>query len=103
SRVGFALTFSWHLDVDEPALVMKRAFELPKLKYLHELLEKVEALPEDKTAIGVDDQGGLVSWDWSCETPHGLLNAGSRQCKTETEMAMVAQVLRKGGEVTYVD
>ena len=103
SRVGFSLTFSWQLDADEPVLVMKRAFELPKLVYLHEVLEKVEALPEHKTAIGVDDRGNLVAWDWNCENPHGLLNAGSRHGKTETELAMVAQVLRKGGKVTYVD
>ena len=103
SRIGFSLTFSWQLDVDEPVLVMKRAFELPKLVYLHEVLEKVRALPEHKTAIGVDDRGNLVCWNWDTENPHGLLNAGSRHGKTETELAMVAQVLEKGGRVTYVD
>ena len=103
SRVGFSLTFSWQLDADEPVLAMKRAFELPKLVHLHEVLAKVEALPEHKTAIGLDDRGGLVCWDWNVENPHGLLNAGSRHGKTETEMAMVGQVLRKGGKVTYVD
>ena len=103
SRIGFALTFSWQLDVDEPVLVMKRAFELPKLVFLHDVLEKVKALPEHKTAIGLDDRGNLVTWNWNTENPHGLLNAGSRHGKTETEMAMVAQVLEKGGQVTYVD
>ena len=103
SRIGFALTFSWQLDVDEPVLVMKRAFELPRLVFLHDVLEKVRALPEHKTAIGLDDRGNLVTWNWNTENPHGLLNAGSRHGKTETEMAMVAQVLEKGGQVTYVD
>jgi hypothetical protein len=103
SRIGFGLTFSWQLDVDEPVLVMKRAFQLPALVYLHEVLEKVRALPEHKTAIGVDDRGNLICWDWKTENPHGLLNAGSRHGKTETELAMVAQVLEKGGRVTYVD
>jgi hypothetical protein len=103
SRVGFALTFGWQLDVDEPVLVMKRAFELPRLVHLHEVLGKVRALPEHKTAIGLDDRGNLVCWDWNIENPHGLLNAGSRHGKTETEMAIVAQVLEKGGRVTYVD
>ena len=103
SRVGFGLTFSWQLDVDEPVLVMKRAFQLPPLVFLHEVLEKVRALPEHKTAIGLDDRGSLVCWDWKTENPHGLLNAGSRHGKTETELAMVAQVLEKGGRVTYVD
>ena len=78
SRIGFALTFSWQLDADEPVLVMKRAFELPKLVYLHEVLEKVEALPEHKTAIGVDDRGNLVCWDWTIENPHGLLERRAR-------------------------
>ena len=103
SRIGFSLTFGWQLDADEPVLVMKRAFELPKLVYLHEVLEKVKALPEHKTAIGVDDRGDLVTWNWNTENPHGLLNAGSRHGKTETELAMVAQVLEKGGRVTYID
>jgi hypothetical protein len=103
SRIGFALTFSWQLDVDEPVLVMKRAFELPGIVFLHDVLEKVRALPEHKTAIGLDDRGNLVTWNWNTENPHGLLNAGSRHGKTETEMAMVAQVLEKGGQVTYVD
>lgn len=103
ARLGFALVFAWHTDIDQPELVMKRAFELPPIVYLHEVLEKVEALPEDKTAIGVDDRGNLVCWDWGSEAPHGLLNAGSRHGKTETEEGMVCQVLRKGGKTTYVD
>ena len=104
SRVGFDLVFDWsRTSALEPELVMSRARELPRLVYLHEVLEQVDALPEHKTAIGVDDQGNLVCWDWGCETPHGLLNAGSRHGKTETEEGMVAQVLRKGGKVTYVD
>jgi len=103
SRIGFALTFNWQLDADEPVLVMKRAFELPGLVFLHDVLERVRALPEHKTAIGLDDRGNLVTWNWNTENPHGLLNAGSRHGKTETEMAMVAQVLEKGGQVTYVD
>jgi hypothetical protein len=82
---------------------MTRARQMPSLVYLHEVLDRVEALPEDKTAIGLDDQGNLVSWSWNIENPHGLMNAGSRHGKTETEMAMVCQVLRKGGKVTYID
>jgi hypothetical protein len=103
SRVGFDLVFEWRTSIPEPELVMTRAFALPKLVYLHEVLDAVDALPETKTAIGLDDQGGLVCWDWATENPHGLLNAGSRHGKTETEEGMVCQVLRKGGKVTYVD
>lgn len=103
ARLGFAVVFAWKTDIDEPEMVMTRAFEFPPIVYLHEVLEKVDALPEDKTAIGVDDQGHLVCWDWGSESPHGLLNAGSRHGKTETEEGMVCQVLRKGGKSTYVD
>ena len=103
SRVGFDLVFNWQASIPQPEVVMSRARELPRLVYLRDVLELVEALPEHKTAIGLDDQGNLVCWDWGCETPHGLLNAGSRHGKTETEEGMVAQVLRKGGKVTYVD
>lgn len=103
SRVGFELVFNWRLADDEPAVVMTRAYELPGIVYLHEVLERVDALPETKTAIGLDDQGELVCWDWGTENPHGLLNAGSRHGKTETEEGMVCQVLRKGGKTTYVD
>jgi len=103
SRVGLDLVFSWNLAVDEPYLDMTRARKMPTLVHLHEVLDRVEALPEDKTAIGVDDQGNLVSWDWASESPHGLLNAGSRHGKTETEEGMVCQVIRKGGLVTYID
>ena len=103
SRVGLDLVFSWNLAVDEPYLDMTRARQMPTLVHLHEVLDRVEALPEDKTAIGLDDQGNLVCWDWASEAPHGLLNAGSRHGKTETEEGMVCQVLRKGGVVTYID
>jgi hypothetical protein len=103
SRVGFDLVFNWQASIPQPEVVMSRARELPRLVYLHDVLEQVEALPEHKTAIGLDDQGNLVCWDWGSETPHGLLNAGSRHGKTEVEEGMVAQVLRKGGKCTYVD
>jgi len=103
SHVGYDIVFNWRLADAEPVLKMTRAYELPSLVYLHEVIDRVEALPEDKTAIGLDDQGNLVSWDWSSESPHGLLNAGSRHGKTESEEAMVSQVLRKGGTVTYID
>ena len=66
-------------------------------------LEKVEALPDHKTAIGLDDQGGLVCWDWSCENPHGMVVAGSRHGKTELNRSITAQVVRKGGRVCAVD
>jgi len=103
SRIGFELVFQWRVADERPVLEMTRAHELPQIVYLHEVLDRVEALPEDKTAVGLDDQGGLVCWDWNSESPHGLLNAGSRHGKTETEEGMVAQVLRKGGTVTYID
>ena len=102
-RVGFDMKFTWKTDVDEPYLDMTRARKMPTLVYLHDVLDRVEALPEDKTAIGLDDQGNLVCWDWANESPHGLLNAGSRHGKTETEEGMVCQVIRKGGKVTYID
>jgi len=103
SRVGLDLVFSWNLAAAAPYLDMTRARKMPTLVYLNDVLDQVEALPEDKTAIGLDDQGNLVCWDWGCESPHGLLNAGSRHGKTETEEGMVCQVLHKGGVVTYVD
>ena len=102
-RVGFDMKFTWKTDVDEPYLDMTRARKMPTLVYLHDVLDRVEALPEDKTAIGLDDQGSLICWDWANESPHGLLNAGSRHGKTETEEGMVCQVIRKGGKVTYID
>jgi len=82
SRVGFQLTFSWETqDTDEPVLVMRRAREMPSVVYLHEVLDRVEALPDHKTAIGLDDQGNLVCWDWLAENPHGMVVAGSRHGK----------------------
>ena len=121
SRIGFAMTASWDMSADRPVLTMARTRDLPTLVYFSaagvpdgpkaeaqrqaaaELMAKVDALPDHKTAIGVDDHGGLVCWDWNIENPHGLLNAGSRHGKTEAMMGMVAQVLRKGGRATYVD
>ena len=103
TRTGLDLVPQWRTSDERPALVLTRAHELPRIVYLHSVLEKVEALPEDKTAIGIDDQGQLVCWDWGSESPHGLINAGSRHGKTETEEGMVCQVLRKGGRVTYID
>jgi hypothetical protein len=104
SRIGFQLTFSWETqDTDEPELVMRRAREMPTKVYLHDVLEKVEALPDHKTAIGLDDQGNLVCWDWKCENPHGLIVAGSRHGKTELNRSITAQVVRKGGRVGGVD
>ena len=121
SRIGFAMAASWDMSAARPVMTMARTRDLPTLVYFDpasvpggpeaeaqrrvaaEVRAKVEALPEHKTAIGVDDHGGLVCWDWAIENPHGLLNAGSRHGKTEAMMGMVAQVLRKGGRVTYVD
>ena len=121
SRIGFQMAASWDMSAARPVLTMARTRDLPRLVYLSpagvpdgpraeqqraaaaDLLARVDALPEHKTAIGVDDCGNLVCWDWAIENPHGLLNAGSRHGKTEAMMAMVAQVLRKGGRVTYVD
>ena len=121
SRIGFAMTAAWDMSAERPVLEMCRTRDLPSLVYFDpaavppgphaeaqrrvaaEVRAKVEALPDHKTAIGVDDHGNLVSWDWNIENPHGLLNAGSRHGKTEAMMGMVAQVLRKGGRVTYVD
>lgn len=77
SRIGFQLTYSWQTqDTDEPELVMRRAREMPSKVYLHEVLEKVEALPDHKTAIGLDDQGNLVCWDWSCVAEGSLVQTG---------------------------
>jgi hypothetical protein len=103
SRVGFDLVFDWRTSAASPEVVMTRARELPSIAYLRDWVEKLEALPEHKTGIGPNDRDELECWDWATENPHGLLNAGSRHGKTETEIAMVAQVLRKGGKVTYVD
>jgi len=121
SRIGYAMTSSWDMSADRPVMTMARTRDLPTLVYFSpagvpdgpkaraqreaaaELMAKVDALPDHKTAIGVDDHGGLVCWDWNIENPHGLLNAGSRHGKTEAMMGMIAQVLRKGGRVTYVD
>ena len=121
SRIGFAMAASWDMSAARPVMTMARTRDLPALVYFDpasvpggpqaeaqrrvaaDVRAKVEALPEHKTAIGVDDHGSLVCWDWAIENPHGLLNAGSRHGKTEAMMGMVAQVLRKGGRVTYVD
>ena len=121
SRIGFSMAASWDMSVARPVMTMTRTRDLPLLVYFDpdsvpdgpkaeaqrrvaaDVRAKVEALPENKTAIGVDDHGGLVCWDWAIENPHGLLNAGLRHGKTEAMMGMVAQVLRKGGRVTYVD
>jgi hypothetical protein len=103
ARTGLNLNPEWRTYDEQPELRLTRAHELPSIVYLHSVLGKVERLPEDKTAIGVDDQGNLVCWDWGSESPHGLMNAGSRHGKTETEEGMVCQVIRKGGRVTYID
>jgi len=83
ARLGFALVFAWHTDIDQPELVMTRAYELPSIVYLHEYLDQLAALPADKIGLGVDDRGRLVCWDWKVENPHGLTVGGSRHGKTE--------------------
>jgi hypothetical protein len=103
SRIGFDMTFTWNLAADEPYLDMTRAREMPSIVYLHDVLERVEALPDSKTAIGLDDQDNLVCWDWLAENPHGMVVAGSRHGKTELNRSMTAQVVRKGGRVGGVD
>lgn len=103
SRVGLSLTFSWQLDADEPVLVMKRAFEMPSLVLLRDVLDQIAGLPDDKSAIGLDDHGQIVCWDWKNESPHALINAGSRHGKTELEEGLICQELRRGGDATVVD
>ena len=103
SRIGLALTFTWQLDVDEPVLVMRRAREMPSIVYLDDVRKRVEALPDSQTAIGLDDQGNLVCWNWLVENPHGMVVAGSRHGKTELNRSITAQVVRKGGRVFAAD
>jgi hypothetical protein len=103
SRVGFSLVFSWKLDADEPVLVMSRAYEMPKLVLLSDVLDQIAALPDDKSAIGFDDHARMVCWDWKNESPHALINAGSRHGKTELEEGLICQELRRGGDATVVD
>jgi hypothetical protein len=103
SRVGFDMVFSWKLADDEPVLVMTRAREMPKLVLLKDVLEAIAALPDDKSAIGFDDHARMVCWDWKNESPHALVNAGSRHGKTELEEGLICQELRRGGDVTAVD
>ena len=103
SRIGLSLTFSWQLDVDEPVLVISRAFEMPKLVLLSDVLDQIAGLPDDKSAIGFDDHARMVCWDWKNESPHALVNAGSRHGKTELEEGLICQELRRGGNATVVD
>lgn len=102
-RVGFELVPRWQLDKMPPRVVFARARELPAIVYLHEVLDRVDALGDDRTAIGLDDQGNIVCWDWKLENPHGLVVAGSRHGKTELNRSITAQVVRKGGHVTGID
>ena len=103
SRIGFGLTFSWHLDVEEPVLVMSRARQMRPIVFLHDVLDKLNALDDSKSGIGLDDNDRLVAWNWNTENPHGVMNGGSRIGKTEINKCLVAQILRKGGGVTYID
>jgi hypothetical protein len=103
SRVGFGLAASWRTSELPPVLVLSRARSLPPIVFLADVLDRVDALPASKTAIGLDDLDRLVCWDWGCETPHGVMNAGSRHGKSETNKCLICQILRKGGSVTAID
>jgi hypothetical protein len=103
SRVGFGLVFSWKVDVDEPVLVMSRARQMPSLVLLADVLDQIAGLPDDKSGIGFDDHDRMVCWDWKNESPHALVNAGSRHGKTELEEGLICQELRRGGDATVVD
>jgi hypothetical protein len=103
SRVGFDLTFDWRTSEEEPEVVMARARELPGKVFLHEWVDELDKLSDDKTGIGPSDQNELQCWAWSSENPHAVVNAGSRHGKTELLKGMAAQVLRKGGTVTVID
>jgi hypothetical protein len=82
---------------------MTRAKEMRPIVYLHDVRDKLDALDDSKSGIGLDDQDQLVSWNWNTENPHGVMNGGSRIGKTEINKCLVAQILRKGGGVTYID
>jgi hypothetical protein len=103
SRIGLDMAFTWDLAADEPVMVMTRSRKMPTKVYLDDVLDKLDGLDDSKTAIGVDDQGDLGCWSWNTENPHGVINAGSRHGKTELNKCLVAQILRKGGGVTYID
>jgi len=103
NRVGFALVFTWKTTEVPPKLVITRAKQMRPIVYLHDVLDKLAELDDSKSGVGVDDQDGLVSWCWNTENPHGVMNAGSRHGKTEINKCLVAQILRKGGGVTYID
>ncbi|HLI38765.1 MAG TPA: hypothetical protein VKV80_15705 [Streptosporangiaceae bacterium] len=102
-RVGFGLVAEWRTADARPCLVLTRARELPEVVYLRDVAGRLEQLDDSKTAIGLDDQGNLIPWDWGTENPHGVINAGSRHGKTELNKCMIGQICRKGGSVTYID
>ena len=103
SRIGFELVFNWQLSVPEPVLVMSRARQMRPVVFLHEVLDKLDTLDDSRAGIGLNDQDGLSCWNWADENPHGAMNAGSRHGKTEINKCLVAQIIRKGGGVTYID
>ena len=103
SRIGFEVVFSWKLDVGEPVVVMTRARQMRPIVFLHDVLDKLDALDDSRAGVGLDDQDELGCWSWADENPHGAMNAGSRHGKTEINKCLVAQIIRKGGGVTYID
>lgn len=103
SRVGFEMVPQWQMASPRPVLTMTRARQMPKLVLLGDVLDQIADLPDDKSAIGFDDHARMVCWDWKNESPHALVNAGSRHGKTELEEGLICQELRRGGDATVVD
>lgn len=82
---------------------MTRARQMRPIVFLHDVLGKLDALDDSKAGVGLTDQDELGCWNWADENPHGAMNAGSRHGKTEINKCLVAQIIRKGGGVTYID
>ena len=114
ARTGMDLVPTWRTSARTPSLQLTRARTFPPIVTLDTLLndgasgkvpvlDLLEGLGDDQTGMGADDAGNLHCWDWASESPHAIVNAGSRHGKSELLRSLVCQVLRKGGDTTLVD
>lgn len=93
----------WALVGREPEARFRVAPRPPKRVTLKTVRDMLEAAPESAPILGIGRRGKPVAVDLDAESPHILISAGTGGGKSVQTRAIVAQLMRHGAQVVFLD
>jgi hypothetical protein len=102
-HLGVDIKPQWGMNLHPKRLNVLRAPTPPGMVALSSVLAELDTRPDHKVLLGRDERTDLTWWDTSLEDPHVAVHGGSRRGKTSLLLAVAAQELARGGEVTVID